>query len=373
MFKRFLIATGALVLIVAVLGAVKAAQIQEASSQSHVPPPSAVSTAEAIRENWHPHLRTIGTIAPVQGVTLSAEVEGVVTRIAAENGTLVREGDLLVELDSSVERAQLKAAQARAALAKLELDRAAGLREKNTISQAELDAASAAFDQAQAEVAGVQAAIDKKFIRAPFAGRVGIRHVNLGQYVSRGTPLLPLQQSDPVFVNFNLPQRQLPLVGIGNIVEVVIDAFPNQPFQAKVTAINPQVDPATRTVAIQATLPNPQELLRAGMFAHVDVVLPDEEAVTVVPATAIAYAPYGNSVYVVEMMPGPDGKEYLGVRQQPVKLGTKRGDLIAVTDGLEPGDRVATSGIFKLRNAAPVQINNEVTPSSDPSPKPVNS
>lgn len=373
MFKRYLIAIGALVLILAVLGAVKAAQIQEASSQSHVPPPNAISTAEAVREAWHPTLRTIGTVAPVQGVTLSAEVEGVVVRIAAENGASVKKGDLLVELDSSVEKAQLNAAQARAALAKLELDRASGLRKKGTISQAEFDVASAAFDQAQAEVAGMQAAIDKKMIRAPFAGRVGIRQVNLGEYVSRGTPLLPLQQADPVFVNFTLPQRQITLVGLGNTVEVVIDAFPNEPFQAKVTAINPQVDPSTRTVAVQATLPNPKERLRAGMFAHIDVILPEEQQVTVVPATAIAYAPYGNSVYVVEMIKGSEGQEYLGVRQQPVKLGVKRGDLIAVTDGLEPGQRVATSGIFKLRNAAAVQINNEVTPSSDPAPQPVNS
>src|SRR5690606_22543401 len=181
----------------------------------------------------------------------------------AENGAWVKKGDLLVELDSSVEQAQIKAAQARAALAKLELERATGLRAKNTISQAELDVASAAYDQAEAEVAGIQAAIDKKHVRAPFDGRVGIRVVNLGQYVSRGTPLLPLQQSDPVFVNFTLPQRQIPLVALGNTVEVVIDAFPNEPFEAEITAINPQVDPSTRTVAVQATLPNPKERLRA--------------------------------------------------------------------------------------------------------------
>ena len=372
MFKRFLIALGAFLLLLALLGAVKASQIQEASSQNHTPPPSAVSTAEARQEAWNPQLRAIATLAPVQGVTLSAELEGVVVKIGAENGAFVKAGDLLVELDSSIEKSQLAAAEARAALAKVQLDRAADLRQKDTISQAELDSASAAFDQAVAEVNGVRATIEKKSIRAPFAGRVGIRQVNLGQFVTRGAPLIPLQQPDPIYVNFTIPQRQLPLVGLGQEVQVQVDAFPNQTFTAKVTAINTEVNAATRTVAVQATAPNADERLRAGMFAHVDVILPEKQDVVVVPSTAIAYAPYGNSVYVVETMKGPDGKEYLGVRQQPVKLGASRGDLVAVTEGLKPGQQVATSGIFKLRNAAPVQVNNEVQPASELNPTPAN-
>ncbi len=372
MVKKFLLALGGFLALAVILGMVKADQIKEASSVSHTPPPSAVTTAEARQDEWHPHLRAIGTLAPVQGVLLTAESEGTVVRIAVENGALVKEGDLLLEIDTAVEQAQLAAARARAELAKLQRDRSSELRRNETISQAEFDAASAQFDQATAEVAAIQAAIDKKRVRAPFSGRVGIRAVNLGQYVSRGTALLPLQQLDPVYVNFTVPQRQLPRLAIGQTVHVQIDAFPGRDFAAQISAINPEVDPVTRNLAVQATLPNPQELLRAGMFAHVEIIMPEKDPVVVVPATAIAYAPYGNSVYVIETMTGPDGKEYLGARQQPVKLGPTRGDLIAITEGVQPGQQVATSGIFKLRNAAPVQINNTVQPNAEAAPRPAN-
>jgi membrane fusion protein, multidrug efflux system len=372
MFKKFLIAIGCFILVVLSLGAVKVAQIKEMSSANHAPPAPAVTSAAANAEKWNHQLQAIGTLAPVQGVMLSAELDGTVVKITAENGTAVKAGDLLLELDTTIETAQLAAAQARAVLAKLERERSTELRQKNTISQAELDAAQAQFDQAQADVAAIQATIDKKKIRAPFEGRVGIRQVNLGQFVSRGTPLLPLQRLNPVFVNFYLPQRYLPTVAIGQPVNVMIDAFPDTSFTATITAINPEVDPMTRNFAVQGTLPNPQEQLRAGMFARVEVVLPEVDEVVVVPTTAVAYASYGNSVYVIEKMKGPDGAEYLGVRQQPVKLGRGRGDQIAVLEGLKPGEQVVTSGVFKLRNAMPVQVNNTVQPSNSPTPKPAN-
>jgi membrane fusion protein (multidrug efflux system) len=208
-------------------------------------------------------------------------------------------------------------------------------------------------------------------VRAPFDGRIGIRLVNTGQFVDRGQPLLPLQKLDPIFVNFNVPQRQLPSLALGQSVSVLIDAF-EQPFTGRLTAINSEVDATTRNVAVQATLANPTEVLRAGMFARVEVQLPATESLVVVPATAIAYASYGNSVYVVEKMKHPDGKEYLGVRQQFVKLGATRGDLIAVTGGLKPGEQVVSAGVFKLRNGAAVSVNNAVQPTSNPAPKPVN-
>jgi membrane fusion protein, multidrug efflux system len=372
MAKKFLYVIGVFIGVLLALGIVKASQIKEASSAEHTPPPSAVTTAEANQEEWHPQLRAVGTLAPVQGVMLTAELDGTVVRIAVENGAQVKQGDLLLELDAAIEQAQLASAQARAELARLQWERSTGLLEKETISQAELDGARAQFDQARAEVAAIQATIDKKRVRAPFSGRVGIRSVNLGQYVSRGTPLLPLQQLDPIYVNFSIPQRQLPLVGLNQPVHVVVDAFPNQPFVGQVTAINTEVDPSTRNVTIQATLPNSSEHLRAGMFAQLDVVLPQTETVVVVPATAVAYAPYGNSVYVVEKIKGENGEEYLGVRQQPVRVGRMRGDQVAILEGLNPGEQVVTTGIFKLRNAMPVQINNSIQAANQARPRPNN-
>jgi membrane fusion protein (multidrug efflux system) len=221
-------------------------------------------------------------------------------------------------------------------------------------------------------VTAIDAQIAKKQVRAPFAGRVGIRLVNVGQFVGRGAPLLPLQKLDPIFINFSIPQRQLPEVALGQEVGVRVDAFADRPFRGAITAINSEVDASTRNISVQATLANPDEVLRAGMFARVEVQKSAAEAQVVVPATAIAYASYGNSVFIVEKMKGEDGKEYLGVRQQFVKLGVTRGDLVAITDGVKPGEQVVTSGVFKLRNGAAVQVNNVVQPASSAHPKPAN-
>lgn len=372
MLKKFAFTLGGFVLVVVLLAAVKAAQIKEMSSGGFVQPLSAVTTAQAVVQDWKPRIRAIGTLAPVQGVTVSADADGTIVRIPVENGALVKQGDLLVEIDTSVEQAQLHSAQARAALARVERDRSTALREKNTISQAELDSAQAQYNQAAADVAAIEATIERKKVRAPFTGRVGIRSVNVGQYVGRGSALMPLQQLDPIYVNFSVPQRELPNMAIGQEIELAVDAFPGQAFPGKLSAINAIVDPSTRNIALQATLGNHDEHLRPGMFAQVEVTLPRSERVVVVPATAVAYASYGNSVFIVETMKNEDGTEYLGVRQQPVKLGATRGDLIVVTEGLKGGEQVASSGLFKLRNAMPVQVNNSVLPTNNPTPKPKN-
>jgi membrane fusion protein (multidrug efflux system) len=373
MLKKFIIALGGFAVVFVTLGAVKAAQIKKMASAPHVMPPAAVSTAKAKSELWHSTLHAIGTLAPVEGVTVSADADGVVVRIAAENGAAVKAGDILVELDTTTERPQLAASEARAELARLNLARAKELLDRQANSKSEYDAALASFKQASAEIDALKALIAKKTVRAPFAGRVGLRQVNLGQFVGRGSALLPLQNLDPIYVNFSIPQRNLSSLSLGQKVSLVVDAFSATPFEATVTAINSQVDAATRNISVQATVANPKEQLRAGMFARVEVQMPQAESVIVVPATAIAYASYGNSIYIVEKMKGPDGKEFLGVRQQLVKIGATRGDLVAVSGGVKADDEIVTSGVFKLRNGIPIQVNNTVQPGSDPAPKPANS
>ncbi|MFZ5495879.1 MAG: efflux RND transporter periplasmic adaptor subunit [Verrucomicrobiota bacterium] len=372
MFKKFLIAIAGFILVVLLLGAFKARQISDMTSVTHVPPPSAVTTAEAKAVEWHSYLNAIGTLAPVQGVTLAADADGTITRIVADSGTAVKAGDLLVELDTSVEAAQLAAAQARAALSRINFERAKDLWDRNATSKSEFDLADATLKQAVAEVAAIEALIAKKQVRAPFDGRVGIRLVNVGQFVARGRALLPLQKLDPIYVNFSIPQRQLPAIAQGQEVGILVDAFAGRTFKGTITAINSEVDAATRNISVQATLANPDEVLRAGMFARVEVQMTGAATQVVVPATAIAYASYGNSVFIVEKLKGQDGQEYLGVRQQFVKLGATRGDLVAITEGVKPGEQVVSSGVFKLRNGAPVQVNNIVQPSSSAHPTPAN-
>lgn len=372
MIKKFLLTVGAFVVVVLSLGAVKTAQIKKLMSTPHTMPPTSVSTAEAKAVAWHASLRSIGTLAPVEGVTLSADADGVIVKIAAENGAAVQAGDLLVEFDTTTERPQLAAAEARAELARVNLERTKELWEQKAISKSEYDAASATFKQSGADVNALKALIAKKQVRAPFAGRVGIRHVNLGQFVARGAPLLPLQKLDPIYVNFTIPQRQLPLVSLNQKVSIRVDAFESTPFEATVSAINSEVDAATRNIAIQATIANPKEQLRAGMFARVEVQMPAAESLIVVPATAVSYASYGNSVFVVEQIKDQEGREFLGVRQQFVKLGPARGDLVAITEGVKPGELVVTAGVFKLRNGIPVQVNNTVQPAASAAPKPAN-
>lgn len=372
MLKKFLIVLGGFTVVALTLGAVKVAQIKKMSAAPHVQPLTAVTTLAAQAVDWHATIKAIGTLAPIQGATLSADADGIISRIVADSGTAVKTGDLLVELDATTEIAQANAAQARADLAQVNLERSKELWGRQAIAKSDYDGAEATAKQTVADVAALQAQIAKKQVRAPFDGRVGIRLVNVGQFVARGRALLPLQKLDPIYVNFSIPQQQLAALSVGQKVAVVIDAFEGHPFPAQITAINSEVDAATRNISVQATLANPNEQLRAGMFARVEVEMPQAESLVVVPATAIAYASYGNSVFIIEKMKDAEGKEYLGARQQFVKLGAARGDVIAITEGVKPGEQVVTAGVFKLRNAAPVQVNNVVQPTSEVAPKPAN-
>ena len=372
MIKKFLIVIAGFVLVALMLGAVKVAQIKEMSSVSHVPPPTAVTTAAAEAVEWRTQIDSIGTLAPVEGVSVAADADGIVAKISVENGAAVKTGDILVELDASVEIAQLAAAQARADLSRVNYDRAKDLFDRNATSKSEFDLADATQKQAIADMAAINAQIAKKQVRAPFDGRVGIREINPGQFVARGRSLLPLQKLNPIFVNFGIPQRNLPALAPGQSVDVKVDAFPGRVFKGRITAVNSEVDASTRNISVQATLENPNEVLRSGMFARVSVEMSAGEPLVVVPSTAIAYASYGNSIFIVEKIKDKAGNEFLGVRQQFVKLGTTRGDLVAITEGVKPGEVVVTAGVFKLRNNVPVQVNNVVQPTSDATPKPAN-
>jgi len=332
------------------------------------PPPAVVSVIEVQELTWQPVLHAVGSFAPVEGIVVSAQLDGAVTRIAFESGATVKEGDLLVQQDISVEEAQLASAEAASTLARLSLDRAKELRAQSTNAQADLDAASAAFQQAQASGAAIKALIAKKTIRAPFAGRLGIRQVNPGQFLHSGADIVPLQALDPIYINFAMPQQNAAQVAVGQPVAVTIDAYAGEIFAGIVTALNPNVDDATRNFQIQATLKNADGKLRPGMFGSVDVQLPATEKVITLPLTAIVYNPYGNAVYVVER-PGKEGGD-LTVRQQFVQTGATRGDQVAITKGVKPGDVVVTAGQLKLRNGTTVVINNKVTPSDSAAPKP---
>jgi membrane fusion protein (multidrug efflux system) len=359
----------------AFIGFVKFRQIQVAMAQatSFQPPPEAVTTIVADQQAWEQSIAGIGTVSAVHGVTVSADLPGLVDRIAFQSGQKVKEGDLLVQLDIRQEQAQLKASEARRDLARLNFERARGLREEGVVSQSDFDAALAARDQAEANVGEIRATIERKTIRAPFSGVLGIRQADLGQFLSGGAPIVPLQSLDRVHVDFAVPQQDLAQVRPGGTVHVTSDAFPDAVFEGEVTAIDSIIDPATRNVQVQVTLDNEGHQLRPGMFVKAQVILPSKVTVVALPASAIRYAPYGDSVFVVQEMKGPKGDAYRGVRQQVVKVGSARGDQIAVLSGVVPGEEVVTSGVFKLRNGAAVFVNNDVQPGNNPEPKPEDS
>jgi len=307
----------------------------------------------------------------VQGAMISTELPGTVAEVAFESGAMVQKGDLLVQLDTSAEEAQLRSADADTELARADVERARDLTARKVISKAELDAAEAKFKQKSAMTENMRAMIAKKTIRAPFDGAAGIRAVNVGQMINAGQQVVPLQALDPVYVDFALPQQRLAELSNGLEVRVTTDAFPEQEFRGKLTAINSAVDMATRNVSLQATLPNPDHSLRPGMFAKVAVALPQKNPVLVIPATAVSYAPYGDSVFVIEKKKDEKTKQEMQlIRQQFVRLGETRGDFVTVTNGLKAGETVVSSGVFKLRNGMPVVINNELAPKPELSPKP---
>lgn len=350
MKKRIVFVAVGLVALVGALSAVKAKQIGAMIEQGKkfVPPPETVTTAAARPESWETALAAVGTLSAVQGVTIAAEVTGKVAAIAFESGARADKGDLLVRQDTGTEEAQLPGAEAQAKLARSVLARSAEMLAKQIISQADYDAAVAAADQATAQVEGIRAAIARKTIRAPFGGRLGIRQVNLGQILREGDPIATLQSLDPIYVDFTLHQQEIGRLRPGLPVRVTCDALPGLAIDGKITAVNPLVDAETRNIRLQATVANERERLRPGMFVNAAVRLPTRRSVLAIPATAVLYAPYGDSVFVV----ADDGQGKGGkvLRQRFVRLGEKRGDFVAVTSGLSEGETVVSTGVFKLRN-----------------------
>jgi len=374
MRKRMIVMLVAVAAFVVVIGSVKVRQVQFAAAQaaSFQPPPEAVTTIVAGEDEWPATLNAIGTVAAVQGVTVSADLPGLVEAIAFDSGRTVQAGEVLVRLDVRQERAQLAAAEAQRELARLNLERISDLLRQGIISQAEYDRFTAEDKQAAAKVGEIRATIERKQIRAPFAGILGIRQVNLGQYLTGGAPIVSLQSLRPIYVNFSVPQQEVGQLRVGGVVSVAAEGQAEPEPAGKITAVDSIVNEATRNVQIQATLANSDGRLRPGMFVKAQVVLGESTSVTALPASAISYAPYGDSVFVVAELEGPNGQNYRGVRQQFVKLGAARGDQVAVVSGLNVGEEVVTSGAFKLRNGAAVRVNNEIQPGNDPAPKPEN-
>ncbi len=371
--KLWIAVAAGLFVLIGALGGVKAAQFGSmmAAGKSFVPPPEAVSTAPVEASEWQPAQSAIGTLVAVRGVTVSAELPGLVREIGFDSGSWVKKGALMVRLDTSTEEAQLTAAQAEAQLARLNLDRARSLREGGANAPADLDAAEARMKQAEAAVAALQATIGKKNIRAPFDGRVSIRQVELGQVVGPGTPIASVQSVDPIYAEFSLPQQALAEVKVGQATRMRTDTFLNASWEGQVTTVNTEVDPATRNVRMRATFPNPDGKLRPGMFVNVDVLSGQRRPVLLVPATAVLYAPFGDSVFVLEQHPAEEGKPAgLVAHQKFVRLGERRGDLVAVTSGLAAGEQVVSGGAFKLRQGMAVVVKNDLAPDARLAPTP---
>jgi membrane fusion protein, multidrug efflux system len=382
---RYVVAGLALLVLVGGLFAVKFTQISSLISSGKQmeklgPPPEAVGTAMSQEETWGGSLSAVGTITSVKGVAISNEVPGIVSAIHFDSGARVKAGQVLVELDSKAERAQLASIEARKELATVNVGRTRKLVADNAIAKAQLDTDESALKTSSADLGALKAQIERKLVRAPFSGRLGIRQINLGQYLNPGTPVTELEATDMVFVDFSLPQQRLQTVSVGMPVRVSVEGIAGPSAEGTIAAINSTVDATTRTLKLRATVPNKDEKLRPGMFAKVAVVLPEQGRVVSIPANAVVHASYGDSVFVVEdkkdasgsTARGPDGKPAKVARQQFVRLGESRGDFVAVADGVKPGQEVVTAGAFKLRNGVGVVVNNDVKLDPQLAPRPEN-
>lgn len=359
--------------LVGALGMVKARQIKSgmAMQASFQPPPEAVTTSLARQEQWPSMVKALGTVTAVQGVTVSADLPGVVEKIYFESGRTVRQGDVLVQLDTRQEQAQLTAAESARDLSRLSLDRMKGLKESGVIAVADYDRAAAQLQQDDAKVGEIRATIARKTLRAPFSGVLGIRQINLGQYLAAGAPIVSLQSLRPIYVDFAVPQQQVSRLRSGTAVELTAEGMQ---ATGRISAIDSVVDPATRNLQVRSTFANADGRLHPGMYVEARIALGASQPVLVLPASAISYAPYGDSVFVVEDVKDPKSqKTYRGVRQQFVKLGGSRGDQVAVLSGLKAGEEIVTSGVFKLRNGAAVQVNNQIQPAGSAAPRPEDS
>ena len=367
---------GGLLALVVLLVGIKGLQISKmmAAAKAMTPPPQTVSSAEVREENWAPVLSAIGSVSAVQGAIIAAELGGVVSEIKFENGGVAKKGDVIMKLDASQEEALLRSAEAEAELARTDLERTRGLASQNVVSKAELDAAESKFRRLTAVVDQMRSNIRKKTIVAPFDGELGIRQVNVGQMINAGQQVVLLQSLDPVYVDFALPQQHLQNLSTGLEARVRTDALPEREFVGKLTAINSAVDTVTRNVTLQTTLENPDHALRPGMFIKIDIVLPEKHKSLVIPGSAISYAPYGDSVFVIEKQKdNKTGKESQVLRQQFVRVGEARGDFVSITTGLKAGETVVGTGVFKLRNGMAVAINNDLAPKPQINPTPIDS
>jgi membrane fusion protein, multidrug efflux system len=375
MVRRMLLMLGVVLLVLGGLAFVKYRQVQTAvaASKSFQLPPEAVTSIVAKQSPWPNTIGVIGTMEAVHGVTVSADLPGTVAKINFESGKSVQAGDILVELDTRQERAQLASLQAQHELSSLNYDRAKNLSNAGVVSRQDYDRANADQRQTEANVAEVKATIERKIIRAPFSGILGLRKVNLGQYLAAGAPIVSLQSLDPIYVDFGIPQEAALKVQVGRQLVVTSDDLPGREFRGQVTALDSLVDQTTRNIQVQAALRNPGGKLKPGMFVQVDATSGAPGNFVTLPASAISYAPYGDSVFVITDMKDPKGQTYRGVRQQFVKVGPARGDQVAILSGVKPGEEVVTSGVFKLRNGAAVQVNNKVQPENNPAPKPEDS
>src|SRR6266700_2947598 len=370
------LAIGGLLALVILLVGIKGLQISKmmAAAKAMTPPPQAVSSAEVREENWAPVLSAIGSVSAVQGAIIAAELGGVVSEVKFENGGVAKKGDVIMKLDASQEEALLRSAEAEAELSRTDLERTQGLASQKVVSKAELDAAESKFRRLTAIVDQMRSNIRKKTLVAPFDGQLGIRQVNVGQMINPGQQVVSLQSLDPVYVDFALPQQHLQNLSTGLEARVRTDGLSGREFVGKLTAINSTVDTATRNVMVQATLENPDHALRPGMFAKVEVVLPEKNKTLVIPGSAVSYAPFGDSVFLIEKKKDEKtGKESQVIRQQFVRVGEARGDFVAVTTGLKAGETVVSTGVFKLRNGMAVTINNDLAPKPQINPTPVDS
>jgi len=372
--KNVILAILAVFALFLVVGGIRAWQIVTMVSAKPPMPVETVTSAVVKEEDWAPTLSSVGSISAVQGAMVATELAGVVSEIGFENGGGAKKGDLLVQLDASAEEAQLHSAEADMELARADLERSRDLAGRKVISKAELDAAESKFKQKNAAVDQTRSMITKKTLRAPFDGQLGIRQVNVGQMINAGQQIVALTSLDPVFADFALPQQNFGKLSAGLEVQVTTDAMPGRVFHGKLTAVNSMVDVSTRNVTLQATLENPDHVLRPGMFAKINVVLPEKHKALVIPGSAISYAPYGNSVYVIEKKKDDKtGKVSQVIRQQVVRVGEARGDLVSITAGLKAGETIVGTGVFKLRNGMAVTINNDLAPKPQLNPTPVDS
>ena len=372
MAKRMVLMLVIMLALVGGLGFVKYKQVEAAiaAGANFQIPPTAVTTVVAQKETWPSTMGVIGTAAAIQGVTVSADLPGTIDTIHFESGQWIKEGQILVELDTRQERAQLSSLEAQRDLAGINYGRAQELVKSGVIAKQEYDNAAAQQKATEAQVGDIKAAIARKTIRAPFSGVLGIRQVSLGQYLAAGQAIVSLQTLSPIYVNFGVPQQDSGKMVAGHVLRVTSADVPGVNFTGRIIALDSVINEQTRNIQVQAVVTNKDNRLRPGMFVQVELPLGSPRQVIPLPASAINYAPYGDSVYVVTNMTDPKGKSYRGVRQQVVKVEGSRGDQVGITSGVNPGDEVVSSGVFKLRNGAPVEVNNAVKPSNSTNPNP---